>query len=376
MNLKLVSSIVIALCSIWGTSAQCLSGGCEVGLSRSQADNGVFIGNYENGEKSGLGITYTYNPQGSSTSYVEYIEDTKTGVEYRQDVHNSTKETIHTFQSYFNGVVIYPAFRITKEDKKTKIQVTYNSEDGWVKYDGDQTVGELQVVSVIHDGSPAFIALNGKDQVMAISATVETISLLSSEVTEKYYNGLQLDSKDNKLTVNIFPKAGADETIFRTNLDWNMQDPGDGLWLYKRYFNDQLSYKATYDDVLDLPSQKEIKERKLQKAFDFIADQVEEYDFEKGYPGKAKDFIDMLKDIKERAERKGLNISNTYDITMIKLYLQQGDKDKTLQYAQTACIKSANSYNLISELINTKFKDHAELLPLIKKNEGLAISGN
>lgn len=354
--------------------SQCLNGGCEVGLSRSEIKNGVFIGHYENGEKQGLGINYINNPKGTSTIYAEYIGGEKSGVEYQQDVDTGTQKTVHTFKNYSNGTVIYPAFRISKENKKTKIEVAFSKTHSWEKYDGDKTLGEMSVKGIIHDGSPAFMAFNGKDQVMAISATVGSISLLSSEVTEKYYNALQLDSKDNRLTINIFPKAGADETVFRTNIDWDIQNPQEGVWLYKRYFNNKLSYKSTYEEVLELPSQKDVKQQKLQKAFVFIAEQVEEYDFEKGYEGKAKDFIDMLKDIKERAERQGLDISNTYDLTMIRLYLQTDDKDNILQYALSACIKSSNSYTHISDLITTNFKQHADLLPLIKKNEGIVSS--
>jgi len=356
--------------------SQCLNGGCDVGLSRSELKNGVFIGHYENGEKLGLGISYIYNPKGTSTIYAEYIGNKKSGVEYQIDMETGTQETVHTFKNYFNGTVIYPAFRISKENKKTKIEVAFSDTDGWKKYDGDKTIGEMSVKGIIHDGSPAFIALNGKDQVMALSATVGSLSLLSSELTEKYYNALQMSLKDNRLTMNIFPKAGADETVFRTNIDWDMQNPQEGIWLYKRYFNNELSYKSTYEEVLELPSQKDVNQQKLQKAFDFIAAQVEGYDFEKGYEGKAKDFMDMLKDIKERAERKGLDISNTYDLTMIRLYLQLDDKDSILKYALSACIKSSNSYTLISDLITTNFKQHADLLPLIKKNEGIALSGN
>ncbi len=376
MKLKLLGITAIWLCTMSSSYSQCLNGGCEVGLSRSEIKNGVFIGHYENGEKLGLGINYINNPKGTSTSYAEYIGGQKSGVEYQQDVETGTRKTIHTFKNYVNGTVIYPAFRISKENKKTKIEVAFSATHGWEKYDGDKTLGEMSVKGIIHDGSPAFMAFNGKDQVMAISATVRSISLLSSEVTEKYYNALQLDSKDNRLTINIFPKAGADETVFRTNIDWDMQNPEDGIWLYKRYFNNELSYKSTYEEVLELPSQKDVKEQKLQKAFDFIAEQVEDYDFEKGYKGKAKDFIDILKDIKERAERKGLDISNTYDLTMIRLYLQIGDKDNILQYALSACIKSSNSYTLINDLITTNFKQHEDLLPLIKKNEGIALSSN
>lgn len=356
--------------------SQCLNGGCDVGLSRSEIKNGVFIGHYENGEKLGLGISYIYNPKGTSTSYAEYIGGKKSGVEYQQDVETGTQKTIHTFKNYSNGTVIYPAFRISKEDKKTKIEVAFSDTSGWEKYDGDKTLGDLSVKGIIHDGSPAFIALNGKDQVMAISATVGSISLLSSQITEKYYNALQMDSKDDRITINVFPKAGADETVFRTNIGWDMQNPEDGTWLYKRYFNNELSYKSTYEEVLELPSQKDIKEQKLQKAFDFVAQQVKDYDFEKGYKGKTKDFIDMLRDIKERAERSGLDISSTYDITMIRLYLQIDDRDNVLQYALSACIKSSNSYTLINDLITTNFKQHADLLPLIKKNEGIALSNN
>ncbi len=376
MKLKLLSITAFLLCLISSSYSQCLNGGCEVGLSRSEIKNGVFIGHYENGEKSGLGINYMYNPKGPSTSYSEYIGGQKSGVEYQQDVETGTQKTIHTFRNYSNGALIYPAFRISKENKKTKIEVAFNDTSGWEKYDGDKTLGDLSVKGIIHDGSPAFIALNGKDQVMAISATVGSISLLSSETKEKYYNALQLSLKDNRLTINTFPKAGADETVFRTNVGWDMQNPEEGIWLYKRYFNNELSYKSTYEDVLELPSQKDVKEQKLQKAFDYVAAQVEEYDFEKGYEGKAKDFIDMLKDIKERAERSGLDISNTYDITMIRLYLQTGDEDNILKYALSACIKSSNSYTLINDLITTNFKQHADLLPLIKKNEGIASSSN
>ncbi|MFC4636491.1 hypothetical protein ACFO3O_21475 [Dokdonia ponticola] len=376
MKLKLLSIMAIWLCTMSNSYSQCLNGGCEVGLSRSEIKNGVFIGHYENGEKLGLGINYIYNPKGLLTSYAEYIGDKRSGVEYQQFIETGTEKAIHTFKNYSNGTVIYPAFRISKENKKTKIEVAFNEISGWQKYDGDKTLGELSVKGIIHDGSPAFIALNGKDQVMAISATVGSISLLSSETKEKYYNALQLNLEDDRLTINIFPKAGADETFFRTNIGWDMQKPEEGTWIYKRYFNNELSYKFTYEDVLELPSQKDVKEQKLQKAFDYVADQVEEYDFEKGYDGKAKDFIDMLKDIKERAERSGLDISNTYDLTMIRLYLQIGDEDNILKYALSACIKSSNSYTLISDLITTNFKQHEDLLPLIKKNEGIASSSD
>lgn len=376
MKLKYLSITAIWLCTMSSSYSQCLNGGCEVGLSRSEIKNGVFIGHYENGEKLGLGINYTYNPKGTSTSYAEYIGGNKSGVEYQQEVETSTKMTIHTFKNYSEGIVIYPAFRISKEHKKTKIEVAFSDTDGWKKYDGDQRLGDLSIKSVIHDGSPAFIAFNGKDQVIAISATVGSIELLSSEVKEKYYNALQMSSDDNRLMINLFPKAGADETVFRTSIDWNMQNPQDGVWLYKRYFDNELTYKYMYEDVLELPSQKDVKQQKLQKAFDFIAEQVDDYDFEKGYKGKAKDFIDTLQDIKERAERKGLDISNTYDLTMIRLYLQNDDKDSILKYALAACIKSSNSYTTINEIITTDFKQYSDLLPLIKKNEGLTLSSN
>lgn len=361
---------------MWSSHAQCLNGGCQVGLSKAQTDNGVFIGHYENGNKQGLGITYTYNPDGTTTSYADYMEGEKNSVEYIQTINPTTQVNTHTFQNYYKGTPIYPALRITKEGKKMTIEAAFANNDKWIKYEGKKTIGELKVATKIHDGTPTFIAMNKQDQVMAVSTTVNSISLLSSDETEKYYNPLQFESRNNRLTINIFPKMGTDETIFRANIDWDMKHPDDGLWLYKKYFDSELSYKFTYEEVLDLPSAQEIKQQKLQKAFDFIAEQVEDYDFEKGYEGKAKDFIDMLKDIKERAERKGLTISNTYDITMIRLHLQNGDKDSILKFAQTACIKSSTSYDLIKDLITTQFVKHADLLPLIKQNQGLATSDN
>lgn len=376
MKSNLVSSVVIALCSMWSSNAQCLNGGCELGLSKSQSGNDIFIGHYENGDKHGLGITYTYNLNKTTISYSDYIIGKKNGVQYKQTLDSATQILIHTFQNYDNDIPIYPALRITKDDNKTKIEVAFTSDLKWSKYDGEKKIGDLKIANVIHNGSPTFIAMNKSNQVLAISATVNTVKLLSSLQTEKYYNPLQLESKDNKLAINTFPKDGTEKTVFRTHVDWDKDNADDGLWVYKRYSNDELSYRFTYEDFLELPSAQDIKQQKLQKAFDFIAEQVDDYDFNKGYQGKVKDFMDILTDIKERAERKGLTISPTYDITMIRLHLENGDKDNTLRYAQTACIKSSNSYDLINDLITTRFVKHVDLLPLIKQNRGIAISDN
>ncbi len=376
MKCKVVLIAAVWLCTMSTSYAQCLSGSCEVGLSRSEIDNGVFIGHYENGEKMGLGISYIYNPTGTTTSFSDYFDGNKTGVEYQIDVETGTENTVHTFKHHLNGAVLYPAIRISKVDKKTKIEVAFSDDNEWSKYDGDTTYNGMSVMSVIHDGSPAFIGLNGDNQVMAVSATIASVNLLTSLETEKYYNPIQLDSKDDRIVISHFPKAGADETVFRTTVGWDMKNFEEGLWLYKRYFNDELSYKFTYEDVLELPSQKDIKQQKLQKAFDFIAAQVDEYDFEKGYEGKAKDFIDMLKDIKERAELKGLDISHTYDLTMIKLHLQSGNEDDVLKYSLTACIKSPNSYTAINEMITNQYPKYIELLPLIKENDRIAVNND
>lgn len=118
MKLKLLSITAIWLCTLSSSHSQCLNGGCDVGLSRSEIKNGVFIDPYENGEKLGLGINYIYNPKGTSTNYAEYIGGKKSGVEYRQDVETGTQKTIRTFKNYVDGTVIYPDFRISKEDKK------------------------------------------------------------------------------------------------------------------------------------------------------------------------------------------------------------------------------------------------------------------
>lgn len=377
MNLKLLFAPAIMLCTMTSINAQCLNGGCEVGLSRSNVKDGVFIGNYEGGKKDGLGISYLYNPKGQTASYVTYMEGEKVGVEYLKEENNSTQTVVHTFKSYSNGSVIYPAFRITKKDSKTNMDVAFDEKSGWEKYDGDKAKGDLQIKSVMHDGSPAFIAFNGKNQTMAISATISSINLLSSEASEKYYNPLQIDLKGERLLVDVFPKVGADETSFRTSTNWDMNNPEDGVWIYKRYFNNELSYKYMYEDVLELPSQQAIKQQKVQKALDFVAEQVEEYNFEKGYKGKAQDFIDILDDIKYRAENKGLAMTTTYDLLMIELYLRKGDKKKSLYYAQSAYEKSPTSYDSINTLVSTKFSDHIDIVKNLKKSDtGLALSEN
>ncbi|TVZ51924.1 hypothetical protein [Dokdonia sp. Hel_I_53] len=374
MKIKLLTTAML-ICTALTTYAQCLNGGCDVGMSRSAIENGVFVGHYEDGEKLGLGISYLYNPEGSSIIYANYINDKPNGVVYQQDILTSDEITVHTFKNHQNGSIIYPAFRFTKENKKTKIEVAFKEND-WKKYEGDQVEGELQIKNVLFDGSPAFLALNGKDQVMALSATISHIELLSSEPQEKYYNPLQLSSKDNRLVINVFPKAGADETEFKTSLDWDMEKPQEAVWYYKRYFNNELVYKFNYEDVLELPSAQDIKQQKLEKAFEFIAEQVDDYDFEKGYEGKAKDFIDILNDIKERAARKGLTASSTYDITMTKLHLINGDKVKSLQFAQNACDKTPSSYDIITNLIKTEFTEHTDILPMLKKEERLAAASD
>ncbi len=374
MRLKLLTTILLMFIALT-TSAQCLNGGCDVGMSRSAIENGVFIGHYEDGEKLGLGISYLYNAEGSTIIYANYINDIENGVVYQQDIVDGGGTTIHTFKNHQNGNVIFPAFRFTKEDKKTTIEVAFTAEN-WQKYEGDKTEGELQIKNVLFDGSPAFLAINGKDQVMALSATISHIELLSSEPQEVYYNPLQLSSKDNKLVINVFPKAGADETEFKTSLDWDMKTPQEGIWYYKRYFNNELVYKYNFDEILELPSAQDIKQQKLQKAFDFIAEQVNDYDFEKGYEGKAKDFIDLLNDIKERAARQGLTASSTYDLTMTKLYLIKGDKVQSLMYAQNACDKAANNYEVITNLIKTEFAEHSDILPMLKQEERLASSAD
>ena len=376
MKLKGIAFLAIVLCTYWSASAQCLNGGCEVGISRSQHDNGVFIGHYEDSKKLGLGITYEYSPKGKYTSYANYNRDKKNGVQYEIERLNGSQTTVHTFTSYVDDVPLYPAMRITKENRKTNIEVAFSESNGWKKYTGDKTEGDASIKSIIHEGTPAFLAINGKDVVMAITATVSTIELLSSNPNEKYYNALQILSKNDLLKINIFPKAGADETSFVTNVDWDMQNPQDGTWLYKRYFNNELSYKFYYEDVLALPSQKDVKQQKLQKAFDFITQQIDDYDFDKGYEGRAKDFIDMLKDIKERAQRKGLDIPITYDIAMFELHLRNKDEDKALYFAKSAYLKSTRSYDMIAELISSKLSQHSDILTKIKSTDGFAINNN
>ncbi len=365
------------LCSITSINAQCLNGGCEVGLSKSNIKEGTFIGNYEGGEKDGLGISYLDNPKGQTTSYAAYIEGKKIGVEYLQERDNTTQTVVHTFKNYFENNVMYPAFRITKQGTKTNMEVAFDEKKGWQKYDGDVAKGDLQIKSLMHNGSPTFIAFNGKDQIMAITTTINSINLLSSQASEKYYNPLQIDLKEERLLVDLYPKAGADETSFRSSTNWDINNPEEGMWLYKRYFNNELSYKFMYEDILELPSDQEIKQQKVQKALDFVATQVEEYNFEKGYKGKPQDFIDILDDIKYRAESKGLSMTTTYDLLMIELYLRKGDKQKSLYYAQSAYEKSPTSYESINTLVSTKFAEHIDIIKNVKKNRtGLALSEN
>ncbi len=373
MKLSTLRIIAITLFSISSASAQCLNGGCEVGLSRESIKNGVFIGHYQEGERLGLGISYLFNPTGTSTSYTNYISGKKNGVEYHREVETANNTTTHTFKNYFDDTFIYPALRIIKQDKSTAIEVIFSESEGWRKYDGDEKKNNLEVKSTVHDGSPVFLAFNDGNQVMAIATTVSSIELLSSELTEKYYNPLQMDFNDDRLVISLFPKAGSDETSFRASLDWDMEHPEEGLWLYKRYFNNKLSYKLTYSEILELPSEREIKQQKLQTAFELIAKQAEDYDYENGYVGKVQDFIDMLQDIKERAELKGLTISQTYDITMTKLYLQMGNQEKSSYYAQTACVKSINSLTILREYISSKFKEDLNILDNITLSERLVL---
>jgi len=374
MKLKLLLLSAILSGAAISSRAQCLAGGCNIGLSTSEAKDGVFIGNYEQEKKAGLGITYTYNPEAKQSSYVNYLKDKKDGVEYIQKLDVQEETIVHTFKNYQNDEVVYPAFRMTKKSKQLIIEVAFDEVSGWKKYNGDQKSKNLQVKSIIHEGSPVFLAFNGKDQVMAIAATVSSIELLSSPVKEKYYSPLQLRINEERFVVDVFPKAGSYKTNFRSNVGWDMENYDDGTWIYKRYFNDELSYKFTYEDILELPSEQEIKQRKVQEAFDFVAKQVKEHNFKKGNKEKAKEFIDILADINARALNKGFTIPVVYDITMTELHLRNGDRAKSLQYAQSAVSKSDSSYKIINNLVTTEFTEYEDLLKEIKTEGELAIS--
>ncbi len=376
MKIKLLLTTTISLIVTLNLQAQCLNGGCEVGLSRSHSIEGEFIGHYENGEKQGLGITYKRNIEGLITTYSNYDSDKKTGVAYQLEYDKNTQASIHTFISYEKGVAMYPALRISKVEKKATIEVSFSESDGWEKFDGTKTKEDLQVNTTIYEGTPTFFAFNDGKQIIAISKTVGSINLLTSKASETYFNGLQVESNDNRLLVSVFPKAGADKTIFRTNNITGNEGPEEGLWLYRRYFDNELSYKLMYEDVLELPSQQDVRQQKLQKAFDFVAEQVNDYDFQKGYKGRAQDFIDTLNDIRSRAESKGLAISATYDIIMVELLLHKGDSTESLRYAKSAYEKSSSSYASIDKLILTKFENHTDLLTKIKNKTGEELVGN
>jgi len=368
--MKLLFTTTIALFAIWGLKSQCLNGGCEVGLSRSQSIEGEFIGHYEDGKKQGLGITYGRNIDYFITTYSNYIDNKKDGVVYELKFDKNTNMSTHTFIAYDNDIAIYPAFRISKLKQKATIEVFFNEEDGWEKFNGDRIEEDLQVKSTIYEGTPTFFAFNDGHQLIAISKTMDSINLLTSSDTQKYFNGLQIESNDSRLLVSVFPNEGAEKTIFRTNDVLGKDGPEDGLWLYRRYFNGELSYKFMYEDVLELASQKDIRQQKLQKAFDYVAVQVDTYDFKKGYKGRAQDFIDTLNDIKSRAEVKGLVISATYDVIMVELLLHKNETAESLRYAKSAYQKSSSSYTSIDKLITNKFEEHKGLLSKIKNKEG------
>ena len=353
---------------VWSSSnAQCLRGGCDIGLSTSQSKNGVFIGNYEAGKKSGLGIVYNNTSIDNTASFVNYILGKKSGVQYSQTYHKTNQLVIHTFSYYHNDQLMYPIFRITKQDRKTKMEVAFDNDEGWKKYSGDEVNGELQIKSTIYNDVPTFFAFNGENQIMAITTTISVIEILTSPKTDKYYNGLQLNLNDDRMLISTFPHSGGNITRFRSAPYWDIENPDDGVWLYRKYLDKELVDKYIYDDVLELPSEIEIKNEKFESAFDFIAKQVDEYDFEKGYEGKAKDFIDMLTDIKERGQNKGLTVSSTYDLTMMKLYLQKGDRSQALFYAENAYQKSPSNYEKISEIITAKFSQFEDILITVKK---------
>lgn len=366
MKLRIIVITIALLSYSWSSSAQCLSGGCEVGLSTSQTENGIFVGNYENGKKSGLGIVYQSDVNGRTSIYANYIGGEKSGVEYTQTYSELSSLVTHTFTGYQNDVIMYPAFRISKEDRKMMMEVSFGENLGWQKYSGDKTKGNLEIQGRILEDTPTFFALNGSDEIMEITATISSIEVLTSSKTDKYYNGLQLDITNDRILVSHFPKAGANITRFRNSVNWDFENPDTGVWLYRRYFNEELSYKQNYNDVLELPSEKEVKEQKVQKAFDFIAEQVEDYDFNKGYEGKLDDFIDMLTDIKQRAEGKGLDVSYTYDMTMMKLHLQNGNRNRSLYYAQNAYRKSPSCYAAISNLVTTKYCQFEDIIKKVK----------
>lgn len=370
MKSKLLFTISIALFAICNLKAQCLNGGCEVGLSRSQSIEGEFIGHYEAGKKQGLGITYSHNSDGLITTYSSYMENKKSGTSYQLSYNESTNTSVHTFTSYNNDIIMYPSFRVLKTGQKALVEVSFGESDGWEKFDGAMTKEDLQVKTTIYEGTPTFFAFNDGNQIIAFSKTISSIMLLTSSNSEKYFNGLQVDSNDKRLLVSAFPKSGADKTVFRTSNFKGNEMPGDGLWLYRRYFNNELSYKFMYEDVLELPSQQDVKQQKLQKAFDYVAEQVSNYDFQKGYKGIAQDFIDTLNDIKSRAEDKGLAISETYDVIMVELLLHKGKAVESLRYAKSAYEKSPSSYTSINTLISTKFENHKEILSKIKNKTG------
>jgi len=327
--------IAIIVC-VWSSSnAQCLSGGCDIGLSTSQ--------------------------------FVNYVMGKKSGVQYHQTYHKTSQLVIHTFSYYHDDQVMYPIFRITKQDRKTKMEVAFDEEEGWKKYNGDEINGELQIKNTIYNDVPTFFAFNGENQIMAIAATISTLEILTSPKTDKYYNGLQLNLNEDRMLISAFPQTGGNITRFRSTPYWDIENPDEGVWLYRKYFDKELVDKYMYDDILELPSEKEIKNKKFESAFYFIAEQVDEYDFEKGYEGKAKDFIDMLTDIKERGENNGLTVSSTYDLTMMKLYLQKGDRSKALFYAESAYRKSPSNYEKISDVITTKYDQFEDILTTVKK---------
>lgn len=228
----------------------CLNGDCENGIARVKENYGIFIGNFKNGKKDGLGVLFSDDD--IETTYNYYENGVKQGVQYTHKGY-SEKNVTKIYQSYDDGVPIYPAVKIVIGQFQG-IRAKFSQSGSWINmtkktYKSGNREVRMKEFSY---GNMALNALNNGSVIIAIEFGASGLALYSSVKGHSKYNPLLVLAKGNDFTVQVVPKKNSPYELVITD-NWRIKNTSGGEWIYKKYTeNGKLIYAYEYDDIIKI----------------------------------------------------------------------------------------------------------------------------
>ncbi|OUS13892.1 hypothetical protein A9Q93_08900 [Nonlabens dokdonensis] len=348
--------IILVISCVFQTNGQemCINGDCFKGLSRMQTDQGMFIGNFLNGQKQGLGITYI---DGNNAKYVHYIKGVKQGVEYTFK-RISDNRTEKVFQYYDQGKPIYPAVKL-EFGAFSGFKVKMSKYGGWEslknKFDksGMYTSGNKELYAGrVNEGS-VLIAFNNSKAIIPIRINDDQSLYLNKTIDSNSYgykfNPLYIKWVRDEMTLITGSKESYEDVYFLyIKGGWSLKTPHKGSW---EYFSNgeiqdgKLEYKMDYDKLLrqktpDMPSQKGLNEDLLSEILSNLED-ISNNDVDEEFSTFQLKYV---LEKKNQWPRFGLDINEYFYLNVASAYLTMNDYNQTITNLQKAEQFNLNSY--------------------------------